>query len=179
MSNRPRFAVTRLAVTWLARSWSAVAVVVTGLALGVVATGLGNTDRLVATSFASALQSTAATPAFATRPASGLVQLSGSEEYWLNARTPADAAMPVALTDPLRLGDQVTFASGGRERRLEVVDIRPVGDAATTATGSLPSASLMLITCRDLAAPAAHPVRFVIEKDDTPAGGARRAPHAL
>lgn len=176
MSNRPRFA-----VTWLTRSWSAAAVVVTVLALGSVSSSLGNSDRLVASSFASALKSNAASanPAAATRSDSGLVQLSGSEEFWLDVRTPAPGTVPVALNDPLQLGDLITFASGGRERRLEVVDIRPIGDVAMGTTGPAPIAQLMLVTCRDMAARDAHPVRFVIEKDDALSGGPRRAPRAL
>lgn len=176
MSNRPRFA-----VTCLASSWSAAAVVVTALALGSVSSGLGNSDRLVATSFASALKSTAvaANAAATTHSGSGLVQLSGSEEFWLDARTPVAGTVPVALNEPLQLGDHVTFASGGRERRLEVVDIRPIGDVTTAATGAAPVAPLMLVTCRDMTARDRHPVRFVIEKDEAPVAGVRRAPRAL
>lgn len=163
--------------SWPTGSWSAAAVIATVAAFGVVGTGLGNSERLVAASFATALKTSGAPPLAATATThSELAHLSGSEEFWLGAG-PAVGALktePVTWTGALRTGDRLTITSSGRERRLEVVDIHPVGEAAA-AHGGQP---LLLVTCRDTASPDAVPVRFVIEKDEgTAASG--RGPRAL
>lgn len=172
MATRPERA-TRLSVTW-----PFAAVVVTALALGGVSAGLGNPDKLVTSSFVTALKTHSDTADRSAGPVdgSGLVQLSGSEEFWLNART-ATAAVPVVLKDKLRLGDRVTFGSGADERRFEVVDISAIGELA--AGGAANAAPLMLVTCRDTAAPDGPTLRFVIERAEMPTSAARRTPHAL
>ncbi len=176
MASRPE-----RAKSWLNATWPTAAVVVTALALGGVSTSLGNPDQLVTSSFVSALKLQSASSDRTAAPVggSGLVQLSGTEEFWLNARTPAANAVPVIFKDSLRLGDRVTFGSGSGERRFEVVDIRAIGDVAAAPDAAHTAAPLMLITCRDVATPDAAPMRFVIERADTPTGAVRRTPHAL
>lgn len=163
----------RLSVTW-----PAAAVVMTVLALGGISAGLGNPEKLVTSSFLSALKTHAVTADRGTGPAqgSGLVQLSGSEEFWLEART-GSAAVPVVLKDKLRLGDRVTFGTGADERRFEVVDISAVGELTAGSAANI--APLMLVTCRDTATPGGPSLRFVIERADLPTGTTRRTPHAL
>lgn len=163
------------AASWLPVVWPAAAIVVTALALGGVSAGLGNPDQLVTSSFVTALetQTAAADRSAGTPERSGLVQLSGSEEFWLDARNGTPNAVPVVLNETLRLGDRVTFGSGADERRFEVVDIRSLGDAGAAHS----SGPLMLITCRDASTPDAPQMRFVIERADP--GAVRRTPHAL
>lgn len=176
MASRPERASSRLTVTW-----PAAAIVVTALALGGVSTGLGDPDRLITSSFETALKNRETAPDRIARPTEGadLIQLSGSEEFWLNARSPIANTVPVVLKDSLRPGDRVTFGAGAAERRYEVVDIRAIGDAGSIAGLAPAAVPLMLITCRDVAAPDAPPLRFVIERADTPTGAVRRTPHAL
>jgi hypothetical protein len=160
--------------------WSATALAATAVTLAGFGAGLGSGDRLVIAGFASALNAGAAAPASAGARSGSLAQLSGSEAFWLDGARPALATMPVAWTAPFSIGDRVTISSGGREQQLEVVDIRDIGGSAPEAGSDGSDAQpLLLVTCRDVAAPEARPVRFVIEKNDAPPGHIRRAPHAL
>lgn len=167
----------------LARCWSAAAVAATAVTLGTFGAGLGDADRLVEASFASALRSGAAADPSASAPSapqSGLAQLSGSEEFWLKSAAPAPGTLPVAWSKPLGVGDRVTISSNGRERQLEVVEISPIGDRATAGAGATADrSSLLLVTCRETGVPDARPVRFVIERDEGPGHVAGRDPHAL
>lgn len=176
MATRPAPAAALLSVFW-----PAAAVVVTALALGGIGSGLGNPDQLVTSSFVTALnsQSGVADRGSGSSGSSGLVQLSGSEEFWLNARSPAAGAVPVVLRESLQPGDRVTIGTGASERRYDVVDIRSIGDAAQAGGGTAHVTPLLLVTCRDAVTPDAPPLRFVIERTELPAGSVRRTPHAL
>jgi hypothetical protein len=92
---------------------------------------------------------------------------SGDEGYWL---TQADVKSPAPFADPLSVGDRITIAgSDGRERRLEVVDLKTVGG---TATGAVGGRRLLLVSCRVTGAGAERSealVRFLIEAAAQPA----------
>lgn len=186
MQQRPSKATSPGAVRW-----SAAAIAATMTALGGFGAGVGGPDGLVMTGFESALARSAgpnsgpisglsAAPA-AVDPgselASRLAQLSGSEDFWLgSAGQRGTATVPVRWSGAVAKGDRITIGAESAERRLEVVDIRPIGEIPA-ATGSV-AEPLLLVTCRDLALPNAPPVRFVIESGTT-LGAPARAPHAL
>jgi hypothetical protein len=89
----------------------------------------------------------------------------GDEGYWL---TRAEVESPAPFAKPLAVGDRITIAGhDGRERQLEVVDLKTVGGSAPRAlrAGSM---RLLLVTCRvtgDSAEQANAPVRFIIEAE--------------
>src|ERR1700730_10105957 len=68
----------------------------------------------------------------------------GDEGFWL---TQAEVQSPAPFANPLAVGDRITIAGrDGRERRLEVVDLRAVG---ATGSGTLAAHSrLLLVSCR-------------------------------
>lgn len=86
----------------------------------------------------------------------------GDEGYWL---TRADVASTTSFSKPLAIGDRITITDrNGRERRLQVVDLKPVGvPLFQTATGT-PTARLVQVICLDVDAPERDAmVRFIIE----------------
>jgi hypothetical protein len=96
-------------------------------------------------------------------PAQGAV--AGDEGYWL---TRADVESPALFAKPLAIGDRITIASrDGRERRLEVVDLKALGGSSAHA-GRHGHARLLLVTCRvagEAAERAEAHVRFIIEAE--------------
>ena len=153
------------------------AIVAAGFALA-VATGVGvlRSDLLLNRGFGNALEAsrpglsfdTAATKA----PAQGVTV--GDEGYWL---TRAEVESPTPFAKPLAVGDRITIAGrDGRERQLEVVDLKAVGGNAARALRS-GAMRLLLVTCRvtgEGADRADAPVRFIIEAE--PAAPALPAP---
>lgn len=155
----------------------AAAVALTALALVGVGAGFSNPDGLVTEGFATALMRPAdgATPTGGTAGASGLTQLSGTEEFWLDRRQQKPGTVPVAWSKSVAVGDRITIASASGERRYEVVDIRPLGDLSPDGAARPP---LLLVTCEDATMATAPPIRFVIEGGGSGDTG-RRAAHAL
>lgn len=160
------------------------ALLVTGATLWSFGSGLGNTDALVARGFATALETGGddAHPAARKSARTALVQLSGSEEFWLDQNTPLPGTRTVAWIKPMVVGDRITIASGGRDRVLDVVDIQPVTGALDESKSEKTQVAgrLMLVTCREPNAQDAATVRFVIESDGSPDGQkTARTPHTL
>ena len=83
----------------------------------------------------------------------------GDEGFWL---TRAEVESPAPFAKPLAVGDRITIAgSDGRERRLEVVDLKVIGGRAAAARGRL-----LLVSCRvtgKASESAEAMVRFLIE----------------
>jgi hypothetical protein len=86
----------------------------------------------------------------------------GDEGFWL---TQAEVQSPAPFANPLAVGDRITIAGrDGRERRLEVVNLKAVGGNASGALG--PHGRLLLVSCRvtgQAAEPSETTVRFLIE----------------
>jgi hypothetical protein len=93
----------------------------------------------------------------------------GDEGYWL---TRAEVESPTPFAKTLAVGDRITIAGrDGRERQLEVVDLKAVG--GNPARGArAETMRLLLVTCRvtgEGPERADAPVRFVIEAEPAPA----------
>lgn len=150
-------------------------VILTGVAAATAA-GIGalRTDLLLSRGFDHALENPR--PGLSFDPAATKVTQQGStagdEGFWL---TRADVESPAPFAKPLAVGDRITIAGAdGRERRLEVVDLKVIGgDPARGARGL----RLLLVTCRvagETGERADAPVRFIIEAE--PASPARPVP---
>jgi hypothetical protein len=89
----------------------------------------------------------------------------GDEGYWL---TRAEVESPAPFAKPLAVGDRITIAGhDGRERQLQVVDLRAVGGNAARPLRS-GGMRLLLVTCRvtgEAGDRADAPVRFIIEAE--------------
>ncbi len=144
------------------------AVVVAGFALAIAAgVGVLRSDLLLNRGFGNALDASRPGLSFDTALPKAPVQGArvGDEGYWL---TRADVESPTPFAKPLAVGDRITIAGReGRERHLEVVDLKAVGGSAARVlrTGAM---RLLLVTCRvtgEGADPADAPVRFIIEAE--------------
>jgi hypothetical protein len=92
----------------------------------------------------------------------------GDEGYWL---TRAEVESPTPLVKPLAIGDRITIAGqDGRERKLEVIDLKAIGSDPVLRTGTIaPQARLLLVICKVADGDGREaPVRFIIEAE-TPA----------
>lgn len=110
--------------------------------------------------------------AAASAPGHSQPPVSGSEAYWLNNGTLAVPVRPAAWTGrALATGDRFAFG-GDRDRRiLEVTDVRQLdAGAAAAATAGKASATMLLVTLRDIAARDSAPVRLLVEADAPLAG---------
>ena len=89
----------------------------------------------------------------------------GDEGYWL---TRAEVESPTPFAKPLAIGDRITIAGrDGRERQLEVVDLKAIGGHHARASQAM-HPRLLLVTCRvagETAGRAEAPVRFIIEAE--------------
>ena len=96
----------------------------------------------------------------------------GDEGYWL---TRAEVESPIPFAKQLAVGDRITISGrDGRQRVLEVVDLRSLGEPLTKAVAGASSMRLLLVTCRivdEAGREASAPVRFIIEGEpaETPA----------
>jgi hypothetical protein len=103
----------------------------------------------------------------------------GDQGYWL---TRAEVESPAPFANRLAVGDRITISGhDGRERILEVVDLRAIGEPLTKAVAGSSPVRLLLVTCRivDAGDREAHaPVRFIVEAEtaDPPAVEPPRAP---
>ena len=82
----------------------------------------------------------------------------GDEGYWL---TRAEVQSPMALAKPMVIGDRITITgTDGRERKLEVTDVKAIGTA-----GKASPVSLLLVTCRvtEGGTQESTHVRFIVE----------------
>ena len=88
----------------------------------------------------------------------------GDEGYWL---TRSEVESPALFAKQLAVGDRISIAGrDGRERQLEVVDLKAIGGNAARPlrAGGM---RLLLVTCRVTgeASDRDAPVRFVIEAE--------------
>jgi hypothetical protein len=143
-------------------------VVVAGLAVALAAgAAVLHTDLLLNRGFGNALEASRPGLSFDTVAAKELAQRAtvGDEGYWL---TRAEVESPAPFAKPLAVGDRITIAGrDGRERQLEVVDLKAIGGKAVRVTGAA-HMRLLLVTCRVTGEAAEHadaPVRFIIEAE--------------
>ncbi len=144
------------------------AVILTGLAVAGAAAGVSalGSNALLSRGFGQALE--------AQRPGLSLVAAAkdssqaataGDEGYWL---TRAEVESPSPFAKPLAVGDRITIAGReGRERHLEVTDLKVIGRAHASSQSALPM-RLLLVTCRvtgETGERADAPVRFIIEAE--------------
>ena len=141
-------------------------IVLAGLAIAAVAgAGALRTDLLLSRGFGKALETTRSGLSFETSATKGQAQnaTSGDEGYWL---TRAEVESPSPFAKPLAIGDRITIAGrDGLERRLEVVDLKAIGENPARGGAQL---RLMLVTCRVTGAPAGASeatVRFIVEAE--------------
>lgn len=131
---------------------------VTAIGLGAAALALGNGEAVVKRGFKQAL---------ATLPdrseAVNTAALTSIEQTWLT-HVVHDLATPI-LTKPVAVGDLITISSASNARALRVVSVDEIDSAIMPVSTERP-VRLLLVTCRDEAAPKARPVRFLIEADD-------------
>ena len=104
----------------------------------------------------------------------------GDEGYWL---TRSEVESPAPFAKRLAIGDRITISGrDGRERVLEVMDLKAIGEPLTkVVTGTTPM-RLLLVTCRIVDGKEDQaPVRFIIEGDpaEAPAVQPSPAPKAL
>ena len=151
-------------------------VVLAGIAVAAVAgAAVLRTDLLLSRGFGNALDASRPGLSFETTAGKPSAQAAvGDEGYWL---TRAEVESPTPFAKPLGIGDRITIAGrDGRERQLEVVDLKAIG-GSSARTGQAAHPRLLLVTCRiagETAAKAAAPVRFIVEAE--PAVPATPAP---
>jgi hypothetical protein len=142
-----------------------------GVAVVTVAgAGALRTDLLLSRGFDHALESPR--PGLSFDAAATKVSQQGSavgdEGFWL---TRADVESPAPFARPLAVGDRITISSAdGRERRLEVVDLKLIGGGQVRGGRGMPM-RLLLVTCRvagETGERADAPVRFIIEAEPVP-----------
>jgi len=154
-----------------------------GLAAAALAAGALRADLFVAQGFTKALsrQGLAHIETHAAPRVAGAQ--SGDEGYWL---TRSEVASPSPFDKQLSVGDRITIAGrDGRERVLEVVDIKIIGEPLVPAVAVSAPPRLLMVTCRVVAADGEAeikaPVRFIIEaesQDRPSAPPARVSPKA-
>jgi hypothetical protein len=143
-------------------------IVLAGIAMAVVGAGAGvlRSDLLLNRGFGNALEATRPGLSFdgATAKAQDHAAV-GDEGYWL---TRSEVESPAPFAKQLAVGDRISIAGrDGRERQLEVVDLKAIGGNAVRPlrTGGM---RLLLVTCRvtgEASDRADAPVRFVIEAE--------------
>ena len=125
-----------------------------------------HTDLLLSRGFGNALDASRPGLSFETTAGKPSTQGAvGDEGYWL---TRAEVESPTPFAKPLAIGDRITIAGrDGRERQLEVVDLKAIGGHHARATVAV-HPRLLLVTCR-VAGEAPDrteaPVRFIIEAE--------------
>lgn len=144
-------------------------IVLAGLAAAAV-TGAAvlSTDLLLTRGFGNALDAPRPGLTFDTAASKEPAKegaTAGDEGYWL---TRAEVESPTPFAKPLAVGDRITISGqDGRQRQLEVVDLKAIGGHAARAAGS-GHLGLLLVTCRiagDGAGAAQAPVRFIVEAE--------------
>ena len=148
-----------------------------GCAAAALATGAAlRADMMVSHGFNTAsgkgLTSFTAPSQVSTRATSPV----GDEGYWL---TRAEVENPIPFGKQLSVGDRITIAGrDGRQRILEVVDLRSLGEPLTKAVTGTHPMRLLLVTCRivdETNREAGAPVRFIIEGEPTDTQPVQRA----
>ena len=144
------------------------AIVAAGIVVAVAAgAGVLRSDLLLNRGFGHALEASRPGLSFDAPTTKAPVQGArvGDEGYWL---TRAEVESPAPFAKSLAVGDRITIAPrDGRERQLEVVDLKALGDNAARALRS-GAMRLLLVTCRVTGEGADRtdtPVRFIIEAE--------------
>ena len=111
--------------------------VLAGVAIAAAAgAALARTDQLLSRGFGNALDAPRPGLTFEITAAKEQPQgaAAGDEGYWL---TRAEVESPTPFAKPLNVGDRITIAGhDGRERQLEVVDLKAIGgSSARTGAG--------------------------------------------
>jgi hypothetical protein len=145
-------------------------IVLAGLS-GITLAGIGlwHSEVLLTHGFGKALQTSRPALSFGPAGASAQAAVAGDEGYWL---TRAEVGSATPLARHLAVGDRITISGqDGRERQLQVEDLKAIGGAVRQGGGRL-----LLVTCRAVDAEGrdAGPVRFIVEAE--PAEPALRAP---
>ena len=148
-------------------------VVLAGIAVAVAAgAAVLRTDLLLSRGFGNALDASRPGLSFETTAGKPSAQAAvGDEGYWL---TRAEVESPTPFAKPLAIGDRITIAGrDGRERQLEVVDLKAIGGHHVRTT---PAVHLRLCSSPAVSPARAReaPVRFIIEAE--PAEPAAPAP---
>ena len=108
--------------------------------------------------------------------------IAGSESFWLSP-APNPALVPATYDTRLVVGSLVKLGAPGRERTLEVVEIRPLEAAgpADVVEGSAVEGSDLLVSLRDPAGDGRRIVRLILgaAEADLLAGATPRPDHAL
>jgi len=134
------------------------------VAASLTAAGILHSDVLLARGFGKAFRNSPPPVSFNVGAAKDGTQApaAGDEGYWL---TRSEVESPSPFAKPLAVGDRITIAGrDGHERRLEVTDLKAIGDNAVRGT----QLRLMLVTCRVADADADSDgamVRFIIEAE--------------
>jgi hypothetical protein len=138
-----------------------------GAVLGVGIALVLHGDAWVARDFGKKLSSRALLSLTSAGAAAQARSAVGDEGFWL---TRAEVESPAPFAKPLAVGDRITIsAQDGRERQLEVIDLKTIG--AGTATRVVSEAGhnrLLLVTCRVLGGAGRQgdaPVRFIVEAE--------------
>jgi hypothetical protein len=136
------------------------------LGAGAAGAGVLHSDLFLDRGFGKALDLSRAGLTFeaqAAKKKAGTATPVGDEGFWL---TRAEVESPAPFAKPLAVGDRITIAgSDGRERQLEVVDLKALGSNRGRAGHR---ARLLLVSCRvrgEAADRAEATVRFIIEAD--------------
>ena len=137
-------------------------VVLAGVAAAVAAAAaVLHTDLMLSRGFGNALDASRPGLSFETAAGKPSAQV-GDEGYWL---TRAEVESPTPFAKPLAIGDRITIAGrNGRERQLEVVDLKALGGHHTRASQAM-HPRLLLVTCRVTGEGTEAPVRFIIEAE--------------
>jgi len=150
-------------------TWRGRLIAMTGCATAIVVAAVGvlRSDVLLNRGFGYALQTARPGLSFdgSTTKAQDRASAVGDEGYWL---TRSEVESPAPFAKPLAVGDRITIAGhDGRERQLQVVDLRAVGGNAARPARS-GGMRLLLVTCRvtgEAGDRADAPVRFIIEAE--------------
>jgi hypothetical protein len=130
---------------------------------------LARSDVLLSHGFGNALGASRPNLSFGPAPSKEQAQgvTAGDEGYWL---TRSEVESPTPFAKPLTIGDRITIAArDGRERRLEVIDLKAIG-GQPVRTDRPGHPRLILVTCRvagETADRAEAHVRFIVEAEPT------------
>jgi hypothetical protein len=133
-----------------------------GLSAGVAVAALAsavcfaNSETVLRSSFATALTHSGQ---LQTKDVASAAPISGSEEFWLSAMR-GDNSSPVKAVS---VGDQISLSLSGHQRRFEVASVSEFTPKVTQIDTSATPSHFVLVTARDASDPAAPPVRFIME----------------
>ncbi|MBK9080269.1 MAG: hypothetical protein WBP38_07340 [Hyphomicrobium sp.] len=129
------------------------------LATGIIFTS--NSETVLRDSFSMALSGLpSASPAHVAKSA----PVAGTEEYWLTSMG-LEGSLPV--TKAVSIGDRIGLSVRGQNRELEVSSVAEYAPSVTEIDTRARRTRLILVTARDTGNKDAHPVRFVMEVEQT------------